>query len=203
MTAKTNPSSEKTSSFGSAMWELVRFAIIALIIVIPIRMFIAEPVSVEGTSMVPTFQDKDYLIVDEISYVFNDPDRGDVIVFEFPGTERKLGHGRLLIKRVIGLPSETVTLKNNVVTITNNDHPQGFVLDEPYLDNSVITSGAITTILGDDEYFVMGDNRPHSSDSRSWGSLHQRAIVGRAMLRMYPFQNFSFLPGHLRKYSTE
>ncbi len=169
--------------------EIVRFSILAILIVIPIRMFIAQPFIVSGASMDDTFASGQYLIVDQVSYYFEEPNRGDVIVFRYPKDPSKF-----FIKRVIGLPGDTITIENSVVTITNTDHPDGFILDEPYIA-SMQPAAKMTEILGDREYFVMGDNRDQSSDSRSWGVLQEERIVGRAMLRLFPPSALDYLPG--------
>jgi len=175
-----------------SVWDIIRFTIIALAIVVPIRMFVAQPFIVSGDSMYPTFHNAEYLIVDELTYRISHPKRGDVIIFRYPNNP-----SRYFIKRVIGLPGETVTIKNNSVTITNKEHPEGFVLDENYLNVEV--SGNQTTELSDTDYFVMGDNRPASSDSRAWGPLPENFIVGRALVRLMPIQKFSVFPGHINK----
>lgn len=169
--------------------EIVRFSIIAILIVIPIRMFIAQPFIVSGASMDETFESGQYLIVDQVSYYFEEPSRGDVIIFRYPRDPSKF-----FIKRIIGLPGDTVTIENSVVTITNTEHPDGFVLDEPYIA-SMQPAPKMTEILGDREYFVMGDNRDQSSDSRSWGVLQEERIVGRALLRLFPPSVVDYLPG--------
>jgi signal peptidase I len=179
----------KPKTRGQSFWELVRFAIIALLIVIPIRAFIAQPFVVSGSSMVPTFQDGQYLIVDEISYKFEQPGRDNVIVFRYPNDTTKF-----FIKRIIGLPGDTVDVQGNDVTITNKDHPNGFKLDESFLVNN----GGIGAhmMLGPDQYFVMGDNRPASSDSRYWGPVAKNLIVGRVFLRLLPINKIGLLPGN-------
>jgi signal peptidase I len=169
-------------------WELLRFGLIALVIVAPIRLFIAQPFVVSGSSMVPTFIDKDYLIVDEITYKFNDPKRDDVIIFRYP-----LDKSKFFIKRIIGLPGETVDIKGSVITITNGEHKDGLVLDQPYVKNQ--KEDTVHTVLKDNEYFVMGDNRSASSDSRYWGAVPRKNIVGRALLRLLPFGEMGILPG--------
>jgi signal peptidase I len=169
--------------------EVVRFAIIALIIVIPIRMFIAQPFIVSGASMQDTFQDKQYLIVDQVSYYFHDPQRGDVVIFRYPRDPSKY-----FIKRIIGLPGDTVIIEGNKVTIENEENPRGFVLNESYVKK--MTPGAsLEETLGPREYFVMGDNRDQSSDSRVWGVLQEERIVGRAFLRLFPPSSIDYLPG--------
>lgn len=174
-----------------SFWEILEFAIIALLIVIPIRAFVAQPFIVSGTSMVPTFKNGDYLIVDELSYDFHKPERGDVIIFKYPKDTTKF-----FIKRIVGLPGETVQISGSVITIINKDHPDGFVMDEPYVKN--IATNYMKTVLGDKEYFVMGDNRIASSDSRSWGTLPENLITGRAFIRLLPVNNINILPGNFK-----
>jgi len=169
--------------------EIIRFSLIALIIVIPIRMFIAQPFIVSGASMENTFHTGEYLIVDQISYYFDNPKRGDVIVFRYPKDPSKF-----FIKRVIGLPGEAISITGSVVTIKNKVNPNGFVLDESYI-KSMKNGSNLTEVLGEREYFVMGDNRDQSSDSRTWGVLQQGGIIGHALIRLFPPRQFSYLPG--------
>ena len=168
--------------------ELFRFAIIVLLVVAPIRLFIAQPFVVSGSSMFPTFIDKDYLIVDEISYRLNNPERDDVIIFRYPNDPSKF-----FIKRIIGLPGEAVDIKGSEVTITNKTHPEGFVLKQPYVKNQAESKTHLE--LKEKEYFVMGDNRSASSDSRYWGAVPRKNIVGRALLRLLPIKEIGVLPG--------
>ena len=175
-------------SFG----ELIRFALIALIVVIPIRLFVAEPFIVRGSSMVPTFQDKDYLIVDKISYELGSPKRDDVVIFRFLGNPN--GGTVFYIKRIIGLPGETVDIKGNDVTITTESHSKTFKLEQPFVENP---ANNITHFeLKEDEYFVMGDNRSASSDSRYWGAVKRSQMVGRAFLRLWPVGKIDLWPGY-------
>jgi signal peptidase I len=169
--------------------EIIQFSLIALIIVIPIRMFIAQPFIVSGASMQETFQNGEYLIVDQISYHLHSPMRGDVVIFRYPKDPSKF-----FIKRVIGVPGDTITIEGSTVTITNEANPEGFVVNEPYI-KSMKPNTFISETLGEREYFVMGDNRDESSDSRVWGVLQEERIVGRAFLRLFPPQEFGVLPG--------
>ena len=197
-----NSESEKSSSLASSEpvaglkkhnesspGELLRFAIIALIIVLPIKWFIITPFLVSGASMEDTFYHNDYLIVDRVSYRFENPARGDVIIFRYPRDPSKY-----FIKRVIGLPGETIKIDGSQVIITNTEHPEGLILDEP---NAQITRqmGSLTQELGAEEYFVMGDNRDASSDSRVWGTLEESKIIGRALLRLFPLNEVGLFPG--------
>ena len=166
--------------FLSFLLETIKIVILAIIIVFPIRYFIFQPFFVQGMSMEPNFFNSDYLIVDEITYRFRDPKRGEVIVFKYPQSPTQR-----YIKRIIGLPGETVIIKNGQITIINGN--EKFVLDESrYLFDSY-TSGEIKTSLSENEYFVLGDNRAFSSDSRRWGSLSKEFIVGKVYLRAWPF----------------
>jgi signal peptidase I len=183
---------ELVKTKSQSFWELVRFAIIALIIVIPIRLFVAEPFIVSGSSMVPTFQNGDYLIVDKLSYELGDIKRDDVVVFRYPGNPKIF-----YIKRIIGLPNETVDITGNNITITNATHPQGFNLDEPFVKNP--SDNEMHFVLGSGQYFVMGDNRIASSDSRYWGPVAKNLLVGRAFLRLLPVTNIDILPGNYKQ----
>lgn len=169
--------------------EIVRFSILAILIVIPIRMFVAQPFIVSGASMDETFHTGDYLIVDQVSYYFNEPARGEVVVFRYPRDPSKF-----FIKRVIGVPGDTVSITDSVVTITNEANPDGFTLEEPYV-KSMQAEAPSTEELGEREYFVMGDNRDESSDSRSWGILQEERIMGKAFLRLFPPSAVDYLPG--------
>jgi signal peptidase I len=172
--------------------EILRFTLVALIIVIPIRMFVAQPFIVSGASMENTFESGQYLVVDQVSYQFHEPRRGDVVVFRYPKDPSKF-----FIKRVIGLPGDTVIIEGSTVRIKNEASPEGFVLNEPYI-KSMRNNNNVTETLGDREYFVMGDNRDQSSDSRVWGVLQEERIVGRAFVRLFPPQTFDYLPGEVR-----
>ena len=182
---------QKKSSLMKDILELAKFAIIALIIVIPIRLFVAQPFIVSGSSMFHTFVNGQYLIVDELSYHFHAPVRDDVIVFHYPKDTTKY-----FIKRIIGLPGDTVSITKGVVTITNAQNPKGFVLSEPYINEPFNTTD--TYQVTDGNYFVMGDNRNASSDSRIWGLVPRNLITGRAFLRLLPLNTMAVLPGAIK-----
>jgi len=183
---------EKEKFDKKSFWELARFALLALTIVIPIRIYIAQPFIVSGSSMVPTFEDGQYLIIDEISYRFNDPKRDDIIVFRYPNDPKKF-----FIKRIIGLPNETVDIKGNTVTIKNKEHPDGLVLDQSFIEN--ISNNNTHFELQDGEYFVMGDNRSASSDSRYWGAVSKKLLIGKVFLRLLPISKIGILPGSYKQ----
>ena len=183
----THPLDENPTT---SLKSLILFAVLVMVIVLPIRLFIAKPFIVSGTSMFPTFDTWHYLIIDQISYRFNEPERGDVIVFRFPQDP-----SRFFIKRIIGLPGEKVVLSGNTVTIFNDESTEGFVLDEPYVSDENKKASNSVSNLGDNEYFVMGDNRAASSDSRYWGPLEDNRITGRAFVRLFPFNSIGTYPG--------
>ncbi|MEX0918596.1 MAG: signal peptidase I [Candidatus Paceibacterota bacterium] len=172
--------------------EIIRFALITLIIVIPIRAYVAQPFIVNGESMVPTFQNGEYLIVDELSYHFREPKRGEVIVFRYPEDPAKF-----FIKRVIGLPGESVVIQDNQLSIIKGN--QVITPDEPYVRHEAPYQNTKIN-LGADQYFVMGDNRDVSSDSRVWGPLTAKLIKGRAFLRLFPLSEMTVLPGQPNNY---
>ncbi len=177
---------EQKPTVRSFMWELVRIVIVAFILMVGFRVFVAEPFVVSGSSMVPNFHDHEYLVVDKISYRFNEPTRGDVIVFHYPKDT-----SQYFIKRIIGLPGEKVAIENGKVKIFNSEHPEGSIISEAYLPSNDITFGKDEIVsLGDNEYFVLGDNRLASSDSRVWGILPKHDIVGKAFLRALPLSQF-------------
>lgn len=164
-------------AFFSFIWEISKIVIVALLIVVPIRTFIFQPFFVKGQSMEPNFENGDYLIIDEISYRFREPQRGEVIVFKYPNNP-----SQRYIKRIIGLPGETVEVKDGKVFIANER------LDESsYFPGEIFTPGSAQLSLGNNEFFVLGDNRIASSDSRSWGVLPRNDIIGRVFIRAWPF----------------
>lgn len=178
---------EKLRGTFDFIWDILKIILVSLVIIIPIRYFVVQPFFVRGASMEPTYHQGDYLLVDEISYRFNEPERGEVIIFRFPGNP-----SQFYIKRIIGLPAETVKINDSVVTIVSGDNPDGFVLEEEYI-NTINTDGTLEFTLGENEYFVMGDNRPASHDSRRWGPLAENFIVGRVWVRAWPFNQFDLV----------
>lgn len=168
----------------SSFWkDFLRFIIVSALIIIPIRTWVAQPFLVRGASMEPTFEDGEYLIIDEITYRFREPERGEVIVFRFPQDPSKF-----FIKRVIGLPGEKIEIRSNKILINDKE------LGEFYLEEVLTTPDGVVE-LDAGEYFMLGDNRLFSSDSRKWGALERHFIIGRALVRLWPPARIDFLPG--------
>lgn len=167
--------------FVRSVVEAVFIAGIAVLVVFVCRQYVFNPYGISGTSMVPSFHNGDYVFVDQLSYRMRPAKRGEVIVFHGPAS-----NGEDLLKRIIGLPGERIVVSDAKVTIFNAENPDGMVLDEKYLDPATVTTGTADVTLKDNQYFVMGDNRSVSFDSRSWGALDSERIVGKVAMRIWP-----------------
>lgn len=172
------------SGLGHWVWEIIQTLVLAGLLIVFFRSFIFQNYIVEGESMIPTLLSEERLIVGRLSYILGEPQRGDIIVFQYPYDPQ-----RDFVKRIIGLPGETIAINNGIVYIDGKPLPE----ESAYVKYmSMETKPPVT--LADDEYFVMGDNRPGSSDSRSWGPLVGRNIIGKAWLIYFPFKNAGLIP---------
>lgn len=182
---------DPTREFFYFIWDLIKTGVIVFIVAFLIRYFLIQPFIVDGGSMLPNYINGEYLLAEKLSYFLSAPKRGDVVIFKYPKNPTVN-----YIKRVIGLPGETVEIGNNQVKIINKDHLQGVVLTESYLPKDIKTLAGsdkiAATTVPDDGYFVMGDNREHSSDSREWGVMPEANIVGRSWLTIKPLDRFGF-----------
>src|SRR3989344_3422356 len=150
--------------FWASAWEIIEIVFISLVTVFLIRNFLAQPFLVSGASMEPTFSNRNYLIIDELTYRFREPERGEAVVFRYPND-----HSVYFIKRIIGLPGEEVIVKGGRVTVISNGQQ---------IPISGDTNGSADIKLGKDQYFVLGDNRYNSFDSRNWGPVSKKDIIG-------------------------
>jgi len=188
------------TKFRQSFWgEIAQIVVISLIIVIPFRIYIAQPFLVSGPSMDDTFANGQYLIVDELTYNLRNPQRGEVVIFHYPLDTKKY-----FIKRVIGLPGEMVQIKDDRVTICQTDcatDKNKFVLNESYvkLDKLFPPRPDTTVSLKENEYYVLGDNRAVSSDSRIWGPVRRDLFSGRPFLRLLPFNKIGLFPGQIEE----
>jgi len=186
---KGNSTRTSLKLIAAFVWDLVKILVVALAIIIPFRVLVAEPFVVSGSSMMPNFHNKDYLIIDRISYRIHSPARGDVVILKFPKDP-----SQYYIKRIVGLPGDRVSCQQGKVYISEGENQQSFVLKESYLPSNTQTANCKSlTTLGSDEYFVLGDNRLASSDSRVWGILPRDDIVGKAWFRVFPLSDFSLI----------
>ncbi len=181
---ETTKDQKEKSSWG----EVVKYLLIALVIVVPFRIFIAQPYIVSGSSMDPTFKDGDYLIVDQVSKRFELPERESVVIIRYPKNRSKF-----FIKRLIAFPGEKVEIRNGSVYISNPEEPNGFKVSDSHVVYTKNENFSLT--LGDDEYFVMGDNRAGSSDSRIWGPIKKKDIVGSPLIKLLPLSEIELRPG--------
>lgn len=193
---------EEYLSTGELFLEMGKILLLAVVIIIPIRVFFFQPFFVQGSSMEPNFEDGEYLVISEFGYkhtaipfpkreidinTWKDLPRQEPVVFHYPRDP-----SQFYIKRIIGLPGETVAIKGGRVMIANAIHPEGWVLDEnTYLDPSIKTSDMPPLKLAEDEYFVLGDNRSFSYDSRFFGPIKKNAIIGRVLVRAWPLPRIS------------
>jgi len=179
-------SSFKEKVFQKLSWvfDFSKVVIILVITILLTHFFIATIFVVSGCSMEPNFHDSEYLLISRLSRNFK---RGDVVGFYYPGAPREK-----YIKRIIGLPGEKIKIKNNKIIIYNQKNPSGLLLREGfYLPSETVTEPNKTWLLSEKEYFVMGDNRENSSDSRTWGTLPEKYIVGRAILILWPISEIN------------
>lgn len=183
---------------GAFVWEVVKIFAFAAIIIIPIRLFLFQPFLVQGASMAPNFHSGEYVIVNEVGYKHvhiggmtlmpsrKELHRGDPVVFRFPQDPKTF-----FIKRIVGLPGERISVRGSVVTIFNDIYPDGFILKEEYLPGGmIVTMDDLEYNITNDEYFVVGDNRNYSHDSRAWGPLHKDFVMGKVLVRIWPFKTF-------------
>lgn len=177
------------SSAGIFFLEMVKMAALAGVTIVIVRYFLFKPFYVKGASMEPNFFDKEYLIIDELTYRLRPAQRGEVIVFKYPENPQEY-----FLKRVIGLPGERIKVSEGQITIYNQAHPEGTVLDEPYLPKDLQTVGERITVVGDNQYFVLGDNRPNSYDSRRFGAVDKSLVVGRVFFRGLPVNRAQIIP---------
>ena len=174
------------SSVKSFVWETAKVIVISLAIIIPVRYYVIQPFYVKGASMEPSYYDHEYLIIDELSYHVRDPRHGEVVVFRPPNDPRQF-----YIKRVIGVPGDRVKITGGSVIRYTAAHPDGEQLDEPYLSEGTVTLGEVDVQLKDNQYFVLGDHRGASLDSRVFGTIARGEIVGRTWIRGWPLNRIT------------
>ncbi len=170
------PLSQPVSRWLAYAFVLGKGVIASFVIGGLVHTFVATPFRISGISMEPNFADGQFILVDKLTYFVSQPRRGDVVVLKFPANPSQ----KLFIKRIVGLPGETVAVAHGVVAVN------GVVLTEAFLPEGIFTDPDVTKVLGYQEYFVLGDNRPNSNDSRYWGPLPKEDIIGVARLSLSP-----------------
>ena len=183
-------------SVASQLLDFLETIALAFVIFLVIDTFVMQPHVVKGNSMLPNFHTGERIFTESVGYRFGTPKRGDIIVFRYP-----YAPDNEYIKRIIGLPGDEIRLSAGGVTIIDALHPQGFTLKEPYLGRDVRTTGKkflpdnTTYKVPDNAYFVLGDNRQESSDSREWGSVPKNNLIGRVFVRYWPPSALSLIQG--------
>lgn len=179
---------QKPNTFKNESFELIKTLIIFCMIYFVTKGYIAQPFLVKGRSMEQTFSDGDYLIVDQLTYNFTAPKRFEVVVFHTEFIPGGSG-GEYYIKRVIGVPGDRVVIKEGKVILYENNSDTATILDEKYIIDGLktIAKEPVDVVLQDNQYFVLGDNRGNSSDSRFWGPVDKSYIVGKPFIRLFPF----------------
>ena len=188
------PSPVRRNETWSFLVELIKTAVIVLVFAYLIRVFVLQPYIVDGTSMFPEFHNGDYLLVDKLTYRFEAPKRGDIIVFKYP-KDTSFNY----VKRIIGLPGDTIRIENSKVYVYDSANPNGAPLTEPYVlpGNTTLPdsgTGQSEFVVPANNYFVLGDNRMGSSDSRDWGDVPDSDVIGRVLVLAYPFDRISIYP---------
>ena len=168
-------------SFLYALREIIEIVLVAVLVVFGVRSFLVQPFLVSGASMEPNFHGGDYILINELSYRFREPARGEVVVFRYPGDEKTF-----FIKRIIGLPGERVVVTGGKLYVYNKEHEEGILINEAYLPRDLATVGEKDVVLSNNEFFVMGDNRDASFDSRQWGPLSRAEVIGSVWVRLWP-----------------
>ncbi|MCH7951389.1 signal peptidase I [Patescibacteria group bacterium] len=174
--------------------DIIETVVVAMAIFVIIYLFLIQPHQINGNSMWPNFLDGEYLLTDKFSYRFNDPRRGDVIIFRAPPSARcPLELQCDFVKRIVGLPQETITIQEGEILVNGTTLSEAYLPNETAFGTGTPGNKPFTLRLGEDEYFVLGDNRGHSSDSRGWGPVPAENIVGRAWVRYWPPQRVGFI----------
>ena len=164
------------------IWEALEVIVIAVVMAIVLKAFIVEMYWVPSESMVPTIMVKDHVVVTKFNYWLREPERGEIVVFESPVEKNKN-----LIKRLIGVPGDTIEFKDNVLYIN------GEQVQEDYLSDEVFTADYGPIIVPEEMYFMCGDNRQRSYDSRSWGFVSKEQIIGKGVAIYWPIKHLTWL----------
>jgi len=181
-------------SIGSFILDFVQSIVLALAVFVVLYLFVAQPNEVKGSSMLPNFVDKEFLLTEKISYYLGDPQRGDVVIFKAPATESCAAEECEYIKRIIGIPGDKVMVKDGQVYLN------GKLLDQTFLHGNVITTEGqfskegVEETVPEGEYLCFGDNRQHSRDGREFGPIKKDLIVGKAFFKYWPVSSLGLIP---------
>lgn len=194
---QVNPYNHIMDSFwrrlGSFFLDTIQTIVLALAIFTISYLFLFQPHQVKGTSMYPNFDNNEFLLTDKITYHFRDPKRGEVVIFRAPPSEPCAAEECEYIKRVVGLPNETITIEDGVVAINNQPLAENYLPPRLKTEGGVFLSVGKSLVLQSNQYLLLGDNRPLSRDGRMFGPIYRQAIIGRALLRYWPISKTGFI----------
>jgi len=181
-------------SAGSFILEFVQSIVLALSVFVLLYLFVAQPNEVKGSSMLPSFVDREYLLTDKLSYRFREPERGEVVVFKAPPSEPCAEDECEYIKRIIGIPGDKVEVKNGLVYLNGKPLDESYLAGGTYTGNGTFMRSGQVVLLGETEYLLFGDNRGHSRDGREFGKINRNMLVGRAFFRYWPVSSLGMIP---------
>ncbi|MDD4785012.1 MAG: signal peptidase I [Candidatus Shapirobacteria bacterium] len=181
-------------SIGSFILDFIQSIVLALAVFVLLYLFVAQPNEVKGSSMVPNFVDKEFLLTEKLSYQFGDPQRGDVIVFKAPASEPCAAEECEYIKRVIGIPGDRIMVKEGQVYLNGELLEQTFLPDGVLTDPGQFSQEGVEQIIPEDQYLCLGDNRKHSRDGREFGPIKKNLIVGKAFFKYWPVSAVGLIP---------
>ncbi len=184
----------QTGSIGGVILDFIQSIVLAMAVFVLLYLFVAQPNQVSGSSMFPNFVDKQYLLTEKISYQLGEPQRGDVVVFKAPAGEQCAVDGCEYIKRVIGVPGDTVMVKDSQVYVNGKMVDQSFLPSDYVTDPGEFNQEGVEQIVPDGQYLCFGDNREHSRDGREFGPINKDLIIGKVLLRYWPVSDFGFIP---------
>lgn len=181
-------------SIGSFILDFIQSIVLALAVFVLLYLFVAQPNEVKGSSMVPNFVDKEFLLTEKLSYQFGDPQRGDVIVFKAPASEPCAAEECEYIKRVIGIPGDRIMVKEGQIYLNGELLEQTFLPDGVLTDPGQFSQEGVEQIIPEDQYLCLGDNRKHSRDGREFGPIKKNLIVGKAFFKYWPVSAVGLIP---------
>lgn len=172
----------------AALFDFLQGIVVILAIMVMIYLFVMSPQEINGASMEPNFHNGEFILTNKITFKFSNPVRGDVVIFKSPGN-KEIDY----IKRIIGLPGDTVSLKNSKIYVNNQLLNESYLAPDIYIFGGAFLQDGSEITVPEGKYFVMGDNRPHSSDSREFGTIAKEDFIGKAMIRYWPFARAGLL----------
>lgn len=191
---KSNYESQKGFALGKFLLEFIQSIVLALSVFVLFYLFVAQPNEVKGSSMYPNFEDKEYLLTEKISYQFGDPKRGDVVIFKAPASEPCAADECEYIKRVIGVPGDTVMVREGEVYVNGELLDQSFLPTKVYSSPGEYMEEGVEKVVPEGEYLCFGDNRPNSRDGREFGPIARDLIIGKAFLKYWPISSIGLIP---------